>query len=720
MSNSNRLKEFSWKAVYSSDVDDFLEDFYFPVLKCAAKYDRSVGYFTSGIISAAAKGLSNLIESDGKMRLIFNGEVSDEDLEAIKTGYGLKSIESNLEKRYFKVIDNIGDYLVNHRLDALSWLIASGQLDIRIALRPRGIFHEKVGIVYDWSGDCLVFSGSSNETAPGVMPDFNFESVNVFYDWNPAFRQHVEMHREKFERLWDNKAKGTFVTDFPNAVKERLIRRVAGKPIPNPDVEVSLWRRISGREEQHVKEEDEWPLAPTIPDVINGQPYQLRDHQYQGLYSWKGSDYRGVLEYATGSGKTIMACHGLVKLFEALKQLFVVISVPYQNLADQWVDVLQEFGVAPIRCYRSSDQWRDKLSSALRSYQLGALELVCCVVVNRTLSSDSFQSKLKEIPGDDLLFIGDECHHLASKSYSSTLPMHARYRLGLSATPTVRGSSEMAEQLSEYFGDIVSRYGLADALQDEVLTPYRYYLECVRLEEDESDEYISLSDEIARLYAAESDGSDIQNTRLKALLGKRAQIVAHSRQKLRRFSEQVEVLENTPYTLVYCGAGTPDYEDCVEGEVSHLESVAKTAYKAGWSVGRFTSKETLAERRKILQHFVDGRIRALLAIRCLDEGVDVPACRRAFILASSSNPRQFIQRRGRILRRAPGKDFAEIYDYLVLLSTSHESQESAAKNLLKREVERVVEFAMLAENWQEAIDSLHPYLKAYDLDHLTL
>ncbi len=235
------LRDLKLKAVYQSDQDDLLEDFYLPALGCSVSYDRAVGFFSASMLSYAAQGLSSFISNDGKMRLIIGCALEGEDIRAIEDGYATRELAERLGNDLAHSIDAIDDALFQRRLELLAWLVASGRLDIKLALKQRGMFHAKIGIMQDATGDRIVFQGSANETAYALLPDFNFECLNVFPTWRREFQEHYQPHIEAFERLWANRSRNTLVIEFPDALRERLIRVAKSARVPTPEIVLATW-----------------------------------------------------------------------------------------------------------------------------------------------------------------------------------------------------------------------------------------------------------------------------------------------------------------------------------------------------------------------------------------------------------------------------------------------------------------------------------------------
>jgi superfamily II DNA or RNA helicase len=719
------LRSLSLKGVYKSDEDDILSDFYVPALSSATRYDRAVGFFSASTISQAAQALSAFIVGGGRMRLIVGSFTDASDIEAITEGLRLREISETLGAQFLDEMGQADDELFQHRLQALSWLAAHGRLDVKVALRAKGLYHDKVGVITDADGDAVVFSGSANESAAALLPTRNYESINVFPAWRPELAEYHEPHRASFERLWTNRSRDTAVIDLPTAVQEKLLQvgRSMDAP-PDPAREAAIWAKIREASDQATRRRR--GSGPTVPETIGGMDFEIRDHQRAALTAWqKVGDFVGIFDLATGAGKTITAVYAAVQMAKTIPGLTLVISVPYQNLADQWCEILELFNIHPLQAYISKANWLDELNRRILDVQTGLSRFEAVVVVNRTLKSPEFQAAMARIPSNQFLWVGDECHHHSSESFVGKLPDNARYRIGLSATPEHYIDESRNDRLKAFYGDVVATYTLAQAIEDKVLTPYNYYPRMVELTSDEAEGFIELSDEIARAYAREGGGEKGSETSqlLSALLMKRARLVGAAANKLPALAATLAGRRPESHSLFYCGDGRvfdadedDDHDELAQPQ-RQIEVVSERLDDLGWKISRFTSRESRREREAILRNFRVGLIDAMVAIKCLDEGIDVPACGTAYILASSRDPRQFIQRRGRILRRSPGKTIANIYDFVVVLPEELRDASPAARNLVRGELKRVAEFSTLAANRFEAYDALRDVLQAYDLEH---
>lgn len=691
---------------YRSSEHDLLTDFYLPCLKQATSYWRAVGYFSSYALAAAAQGLPEFIDRDGKMRLIASPDLSDDDVEAIQKGYAAR--QDVVERVLIRVLQADQPDPVRERLGYLAWLVAEERLDIKIALvdtAEPGIYHEKVGVFLDDAGNYVAFEGSANESRGGLVT--NFESVLVF---RSNIRGQVEIARgirDDFERMWEDRTPRLKILEFPDAAKQELLTRYKPERAP------------TGRPKEPPPPdpvpEPEPPEHPRLPD---SKP--LRDYQKEALAAWFRNQGRGLLQMATGTGKTVTALSLTTKLLEALREkeqaLAVVVLCPYQHLVSQWGEEARRFGMRPVLCFRSRGSWFDDLAGRLDECRRGDRSFVMAIATNATFQTEAFQQLSRELPENTLL-IADEVHNVGAPALRELLPDQVRYRLGLSATPERWYDDEGTAALTGYFGRVVYELGLERAIELKALTPYDYFPLVVELYGEELEEYLELS---AKIGMRMGDGEPVDDPVLEALLIKRARILSVAEGKLAKLHEVVSPLRETSHNLFYCGDGQVEYAPAGE-TVRQLDAVVHLLGRGlGMAVNSYTAETYLDERDQLRQRFADGRLQGLVAIRCLDEGVDIPETVRAFILASSTNPKQFIQRRGRVLRLHPGKAKALIYDFVTVppADAIGDAHFNVERNLVRRELERVALFARLALNGPAALAELESLRKQYNLLHV--
>ncbi|WP_408648879.1 DNA phosphorothioation system restriction enzyme [Tumidithrix elongata] len=444
---------------------------------------------------------------------------------------------------------------------------------------------------------------------------------------------------------------------------------------------------------------------PILPDTLS-----LRDYQKQAIANWFENHGRGTLKMATGSGKTITALAIATELHQKIGLQVLLIVCPYRHLVIQWERECQKFGLEPILAFEKVHNWQARLSTQLYNVRSGHQKFLTMIATNTTLIGQGLQSQLRYLP-DKTLIVGDEAHNLGSKRLAESLPRNVGLRLALSATPERYFDELGTEALFDYFGAVIQpEFTLADAIRAGALVHYLYYPILVELTESETEKYAELTKKIGKAIALEGDSEIIA-----ALLMQRARLLGSAANKLTALRELMQQRLETTHTLIYCGDGSVE-DEVTETSTSQLNAVAQLlGSDLGYRVNTYTAETSLEERENLRLLFETGDLQGLVAIRCLDEGVDIPAIQTAIMLASSTNPRQFIQRRGRILRAHPNKTRATLFDTIVLPPDLGRDSMDVERNLLRKELQRFVEFANLADNCGEARLKLVDLQKRYGL-----
>jgi DNA phosphorothioation system restriction enzyme len=449
------------------------------------------------------------------------------------------------------------------------------------------------------------------------------------------------------------------------------------------------------------------------------QSLQLRQYQRQAITSWVANNGRGTLKMATGSGKTITALAIACELYQQINLQVLVVVCPYRHLVTQWARECEKFNLQSILAFENVRNWQSQLSTQIYNLRSGSQRFVTVITTNSTLIGDGFQSQLKYFP-DRTLIIGDEAHNLGAPKLEESLPRRVGLRLALSATPERYFDDDGTQSLFDYFGPVLQpEFTLRDAIAQGALVHYLYYPVLVELTEAESIAYLKLTRKIGRslLYRERENGEvgDFENHEdLKPLLMQRARLIGAAENKLKALRQLMATRKDTTHTLFYCSDGS--HEVGQRSSLRQLKAVAKIlGVELGYKVSTYTAQTSLSEREILRRQFESGELQGLVAIRCLDEGVDIPAIQTAVILSSSGNPRQFIQRRGRVLRPHPGKERATIFDMIVLPPDLERETIEVERNLLKKELRRFVEFADLADNAGEARMKLLALQKRYGL-----
>ncbi|HAT15808.1 MAG TPA: DNA phosphorothioation system restriction enzyme [Microcoleaceae bacterium UBA11344] len=442
---------------------------------------------------------------------------------------------------------------------------------------------------------------------------------------------------------------------------------------------------------------------PRMPATL-----QLRQYQRVAVANWFANNGRGTLKMATGSGKTITALAIATELYQKISLQVLLIICPYCHLVNQWGRESEKFGLKPILAFEEACTWQSQVAAGLYEVRSGdSLRDSCAsrafltiITTNATLMSDSLQSQLRYFP-EKTLIIGDEVHNLGAPRLGQSLPRNIGLRLALSATPERYFDEQGTEAILDYFGPVLQpELTLADAIRQKALVHYLYYPILVELTEAETRKYSYLTKKIG--WALWGDEKVEYNDALTPLLMQRARLIGAAANKLTALRELMINRLDTAHTLFYCGDGSIEGATRKKNNRQLTETTKLLGSELGYRVNTYTAATPLAERERLRQQFESGELQGLVAIRCLDEGVDIPAIRNAVILASSSNPRQFIQRRGRILRPHPGKERATLFDMIVLPPDLGRATLEVERNLLRKELKRFLEFADLADNAGEA------------------
>jgi superfamily II DNA or RNA helicase len=653
------LAQIHFRTEYRSIKDDPARDFFSPCLLNSVQYKRAVGYFRSTVFSVVGRGVIEFARRGGRAKVICSPELSQEDIESIALGYARRS--DLVETRLLEEIETLSQSTdIARDLQILATLVATGVLDIKIAVRAdrKGLYHEKLGLFQDGFGNTVSFKGSANETWSGWHSDGNFESIEVFCDWRGGWEaERVDRHGKHFDTLWSERDPDVEVFPFPPNAVTRLKAEARGSL---DEIETTQIR---------------------LPDRKRA-PLQ---HQIKAIRSWTDQHCRGILQHATGSGKTYTALLAIKEQITANHPVLIV--VPSRLLLRQWAEEIRQELPQPALLLAGGGHrvWRKQGRLSAMTSPDPTLGGRIVIATMQTAASPDFLNAVGN--RENLMLVADEVHQVGSPKHLGILTIAAQKRLGLSATPSRYGDPDGTERIFDYFGGIVPPpITLEDAISAGRLVPYEYRAHPVRLDMAEAEEWRRYTEEVRREIArhGEKESGRIQLTeRARLLLIQRARIAKRAQAKIPLACEVLkEYYRDGQGWLVYC-------ED-----KQQLGAVRQALREIGFSpVEYFSDMEGgHAETMAWFKQF--GGI--LLSIRCLDEGVDIPDVSHALILASSQNPRQFIQRRGRVLRRAPNKQLASIHDALVEPVDAEKEPEQVG--LLAAELTRAVEFARSAIN----------------------
>jgi len=710
------FKDITIDIEYRSLSRDVIQNFYLPILGESTLYDRAVGFFSSTALIEISYGLKKLVDNGGRVRLLVSPKLSEEDLEAIEFGYANR--EEIIEKALIKEMKEPINKFQEKRLNLLANLIATQKLDLKLVFVNNkegiGIFHEKLGLVKDIEGNELAFSGSANESRTAFK--YNYETIDVFSDlFGEESKRRVAKKREAFDKIWNNNEDKVEVIEFPNVILEKISKYDKGEITEDIDTNEMFKRNA---------DEFNGVYYPVLPSG-----FIIRDYQNEAVSNWKDENYQGIFDMATGTGKTYTGLLAIQRLFTEKQRLCVIIVCPYQHLVEQWVDDIEYFGMKPIVGYSSSKQkkWKKRFASDVNEFRLDILDFMCAIFTNATFSSEEVQKSVRLLKKDTVLVV-DEAHNFGAENLSKTLLENIPYRLALSATIDRHGDEDGTKKLYDYFGEKCIEYTLEMAINSDMLTQYYYYPIVTHFKEEELEKYIELSKKIASGIRVEGK-KKILSDFAKMLLIKRARLVAAANDKVFQLKKEIEPFKEDNHMLIYCGATTMHDVDYIDGvanddERRQIDLVATMiGNDLNMKVSKFTSEEDAQEREKLKREFSKGeQLQALIAIRCLDEGVNIPSIEKAFILASSTNPKEYIQRRGRVLRKSRGKKYAYIYDFIMVpvdvneVSNYDEQYIHFLSSLVKKEIKRMLDFSRLAKNERDSDEIIYELCDAYHIN----
>lgn len=719
------LYEVDWAedGTYRPGEDYSPERFFNDSLRNSNEFDLQLGYFSSAAISVLADGFATFISNGGRMRLVINQIVSEADKKAICKGVDGDIIDC-FDLTNFEKLRKTFDEYQQQFFDCLAFLINKQRIDIRI-IRPRsrkGIAHTKSGQFRD--GDSVTsFTGSANFTINGLFNNLEEIKIDRSDSVDSMVRKRIASQRAEFDSIMNRKKRGIEYLS-PENLEAAVVSAFGDKDIEELlDVDRKL-KRIKAEkairkinDEKTVAHDEEWDSTPHFP-----YPSGPRDYQKQAFENWKNNGQRGLFAMATGTGKTITSLNCLLEIYKRKGYYKAIILVPTQTLVEQWVDECRKFNFKNVyKVYSRNKKWRNEIETLHLKEDIGIYNNGVSFIIISTYASFARENVFKALNSfsvNQTLLIADEAHNMGAGRILDRLG-GIKYirRIGLSATPNRQYDDVANKALMNFFGSTdgyTFEYSMCEAIDNDFLCRYYYYPHIVYLDDEELAEYVKISSQLAKYFNYNNvtfpKGDDI----LMALLLKRKRIIHKAKNKEIVFfdiiNQRYKEKGNLKYTLVYVPEGNKqdesadvfDQEDVIgKDDISQhiidrytdiVKSISHTT-----TVREFTSASK--ERDKILRDFANGDLEVLTSMKCLDEGVDVPRSEMAVFCASTGNPRQFIQRRGRILRKHKDKHNAVIHDLVVapMINSASESFEME-RRLLEMEMKRVRDFASLSEN----------------------
>ncbi|MEU3373531.1 DEAD/DEAH box helicase family protein [Streptomyces sp. NPDC006660] len=687
--------------VYEIPEDDLIGEVLVPAIRVSDDVRVAAGFFSSQCLAQIAPGLADYLRRDsGMLQLLISPAVDSADLDAMERG--IRSPEQVIKAALDRLLDEAAlseHALVHHTLDCLSYLVASGRLKVRFALMKSGMYHKKQWLMRAGTAWVAVH-GSGNATARGLL--VNGEQMTVDQPWRDGetASKRVAKLLAGWERQWNNESPHVLAVDISDGLRLAGRRRSTAQAPTIGD----FWRAWHADHARGLEPplpqgvSLPQPRLLSIPDGVEWRSGRYA-HQSAAVESFSINGSRGILAIATGGGKTQTALISATDEQDRHKApMLIVVIVPSAPLVRQWAETVRRFGVDP---FLPSDSSGPKRQARLEEIRAGLAtpgpytSVIVCT--QRLFTTDaSFRAFIDALPPKVLaMLIGDEVHNLGSKSFLAQKPERFNVRLGLSATPSRQYDTEGTASLFDYFGPELFEFTLKDAIRAGCLSPYNYHLHEITLSEDEMAEYENLTRQLQRKgFQKADDGkdSDLQ-AQIEHLLRRRRALLEHAEAKipaLRRLLAQ-RGSRNVSKTLVYTSAKPP-----VLTSERQIDVTNRMLDELRISFHQFTHTETARRGAgKYLEAFGRGEYQVLTAMQVLDEGIDIPQTDTAYLLASSTVRREWVQRRGRILRRAEGKEIANLHDFLVVPPTLGTKE---GRSLLIGELARAREFANAADN----------------------
>lgn len=715
------LSDVHFKHSYTSGYDE-PKDFFTEALIESCNFDLGLGFFSSSGIRSLSYGFALFIANGGKMRVVMNHILSKEDKEVIENGqkHLIEDFEDNILCDIKKLIETLSKE-DEQFFRCLSYLISVDRIKFLATVSTKGgLGHDKYGIFKDEKGNKVAFIGSANFSQSAL--ELNGETITVFSSPNDDNR--IAEYQTLFDQSWENDTPHlihipiehvkTFIREkFPEAPLTNLIeeginlRESIGM---DNDVPQKYYKPISKRILDKIELKEQEPRFP-FPEE--------RKIQIDAYNAWIGNGKKGMFAMATGSGKTVTALNCIRKQYKENGYYKAIIVVPTQALAIQWEHEAKSFNFQNIVSTHSDKDWKDVLSRYITRSLLDSTKSIILITTYATFNRNDIQSFLKKVRGaETFIYVADEAHNIGSQNSLKHLPEMINWRIGLSATPERIYDDLGTEKLYEFFDSkppkYTYRYTMKQAIEEGILCHYDYYPIFIDLTSSEMEEYERISDQL-RKYIDADTGKYKPNA--ERLLLKRKRIIHKAENKKIAISDLLEELkqkQKLDYTFVFVPEGyEPDYSindsyNIDQDDIHIIDEYAQMFKEHGYSYHKYISG--LDDAPSILQNFADGDIQILLSMKCLDEGVDIPRAEHAIFCSSTGNPRQFVQRRGRVLRKCKGKEKARIWDLIVTPPNILDESNKIERNLFFNEVKRIVNFAALADN---QIDILYGNLLAY-------
>ncbi|MCY4163926.1 MAG: DEAD/DEAH box helicase family protein [bacterium] len=684
-----------------------------PGFQRAKRVRGAFGWFTAGWIERLAPGLAEYLNKPNPAQICFTVApfLYAKERQALQEASSM-SAEESVHRIAGVFIDGRIDAsaLGRHALDCMAWMIATNQLRLRVAVpKPNSNYHPKIWLFDDGTDQVLV-RGSANATGRGLTA--GVEHMDVDVSWDERGQDRVATGICILDDWENGRSIGIERTlDMPDALRNDIIK-TAPESAPTPEnyleatAEYLANTRITDSRTalEELQARFTPQSTPELPRMVIPEWLDWRSgnyaHQGEAVDAWESepNPERGTIAMATGAGKTLTALICATQVQDRLGNapLLIVVSAPSTPLIIQWKQEIERFGIKASTPTIASNT-NTAISRFLQPVSVGGTHIA--VITNNLLCNQAFQNTLaNHIQNASrsiaTMLIGDEAHTLGSEGFINNKPDFFERRLALSATPERQYDPDGTEEIFNFFGSTVYKFGLDKAI-GFCLVPYDYYVHATTLDGEELDQFEELTERIRRMIFRKDD-EDEKNQNLTTLFIKRRRIIETATSKIPLISavlthRDIHSLKNT---LVYASAKNPEQFDNIADIL--------TRHNVRWApvTQETTANSTLLENT--LKTFSEGGYQVLLAKKVLDEGVDIPSIQEAFLVASSTVEREWVQRRGRILRRHPNKPRAILHDFIALPPSNMfwkgQTADKDLKKIVQTELSRAWSFAAYANN----------------------
>lgn len=740
------LKNIEWSKNrdYNTGSKNEPVEFYIDALSNSNRFDLLLGYFSSSAISILSLGFASFIYSGGKMRIAINNILSKKDKEAIQKGLYNNTSAINFSLENIQSLKKTLDEYGLHFFECLAWLISTNKIEIKI-IKPKGkgISHFKTGIFYDGENK-VTFNASCNFTAFGLME--NLERLECCLSWdNNLSNSKIDSQVEYFNTIFNEEAdfvsyldisevKVAIKNEFGNKEIDQLLIKekelILKKKLLDSNINLEKSLRNAYSKIEHL---EALAFLPQFPWKEGPRSYQKAAYD-----NWVDNDKKGLFAMATGTGKTLTALNCLLNEYKQESSYKAIILVPTLELVEQWKKECENFCYKNIITVSSKEKWKDKLSFYNTLSRLNNPSFIV-IATYASFVKDKFQNFFRDLSKKTIL-IADEVHNIGAPNISKLLPnIHLEKRIGLSATPNRIYDDSGNISIDNFFNDkspYTYNFSMGEAIEKEYLCKYYYYPHIISLTEYEFEKYREISKKLAK-FIDPITKSFKKSKELEILLLKRKRIIHKAENKLPKFKEIINAefkkRGNLKYTLIYTPEGILEGNDNIiqdkyienDEDIFLIDQYTKAITDIDFSImaRKFTSKTK--NRKNVIKQFSESKLHVLTSMKCLDEGVDVPRAELAIFCASTGNPRQFIQRRGRVLRKSEGKQFAYIHDLVVIPKLDMDKNDETfniERSFILNEMKRVENFFSLAINKAEVFEKLskicmHYNISLYDINN---